>query len=435
MNPASIISLCPDVASLTLPGMISDHSRPSPFDALRIPEFRSLVTGRFIFIMGLRMMSTLVGWWIYNLTNAPIAIGIVGLSEFIPAVSLALYAGHVIDISEKKKLMITGISLYGLAAFLLLILSSSLGTRHLSPHSIAACIYLIIFGTGVIRSFTGPIFNVMLAQVVPKKNLQNAITWNTGVFLSASITGHALGGFLIAGLGNTGTLTVVLILVFSALIVCSSLKRIQPLNKGGEKKTWDSVKEGLSFVFKTRELLGAISLDLFAVLFGGAVALIPVYARDILKVGAQGFGLLNGASDMGSIFIVIMLTIFPPRHKQGKKLLLAVAGFGTCIIIFGLSKLFWLSFAVLLTSGVMDGISVVTRGTIMQLKTPDHMRGRVLSVNSMFINSSNELGQFESGIAARLLGVVPSVVFGGCMTLAIVVFTWFKAPSLRKMEY
>jgi MFS family permease len=415
--------------------MTAVHSTGSPFAALKIPEFRSLIIGRFIFIMGLRMMSTLVGWWIYNLTNAPIAIGIVGLSEFIPAVSLALYAGHVIDISEKRKLMLTGVSLYGLAALFLLLLSSSLGTRHLQPHVIALCIYLIIFGTGIIRSFTGPIFNVMLAQVVPKNILQNAITWNTGVFLSASITGHALGGFLIAGLGNTGTLTIVVIVVFVALLVCTTLKRIEPLNEKGEKKTWDSVKAGLAFVFKTKELLGAISLDLFAVLFGGAVALIPVYARDILKVGAQGFGLLNGASDMGSIFVVILLTIFPPKSNQGKKLLFAVAGFGTCIIIFGLSRLFWLSFGVLLLSGIMDGISVVTRGTIMQLKTPDHMRGRVLSVNSMFINSSNELGQFESGIAARLLGVVPSVVFGGCMTLAVVIFTWFKAPALRKMEY
>jgi MFS family permease len=415
--------------------MIKDQSRPSPLEALRIPQFRNLIIGRFIFIMGLRMMSTLVGWWIYNLTNAPIAIGIVGLSEFIPAVSLALYAGHVIDISEKRKMMLTGVGLYGLAALFLLILSSSIGTRNLSNHYIAACIYLIIFGTGIIRSFTGPIFNVMLAQVVPKNKLQNAITWNTGVFLSASITGHALGGFLIAGLGNTGTMVVVVLVVSLAFLILTSLKRIQPLNERGEKKTWDSVKEGLSFVFKTKELLGAVSLDLFAVLFGGATALIPVYARDILKVGAKGFGFLNGASDMGAVCIVILLTVFPPRRKQGKKLLLAVAGFGICIIIFGLSKLFWLSFGVLLLSGVLDGISVVTRGTIMQLKTPDNMRGRVLSVNSMFINSSNELGQFESGIAARILGVVPSVVFGGCMTLMVVVLTWFKAPSLRKMEY
>jgi MFS family permease len=407
----------------------------SPLEAVRIVEFRNLVMGRFLFIMGLRMMSTLVGWWIYNLTNAPIAIGIVGLSEFVPAVSFALYAGHVIDLSEKRKMLLLGVFLYGLAALLLLVLSSPLGTNYFHPHSIALLIYLIIFGTGVVRSFTGPIFNVVLAQVVPKKLLQNATTWNQGAYLSASVSGHALGGFLIAGLGNTGTLTVVSLLVFSSLAILFTLKPKPPLNERGEKKTWDSVKEGLVFVFRTKELLGAISLDLFAVLFGGAVAMVPVYARDILKVGAEGFGFLNGASDMGSICIVILLTLFPLRRRQGKKLMLAVAGFGICIIVFGISRFFWLSFGVLLISGVLDGISVVTRGTIMQLKTPDHMRGRVMSVNSMFINSSNELGQFESGIAAKLLGVIPSVVFGGCMTLIVVVTTWFKAPSLRKMEY
>lgn len=407
----------------------------SPLEAVRIVEFRNLVIGRFLFIMGLRMMSTLVGWWIYNLTNAPFAIGIVGLSEFIPAVSFALYAGHVIDLSEKRKMMLFCVMLYGLAALLLLILSSRIGSNHFQPHAIALLIYLIIFGTGVVRSFTGPIFNVVLAQIVPKRLLQNATTWNQGAYLSASVTGHALGGFLIAGLGNTGTLTVVFILVFSAFAVLFTLKPKPPLNEKGEKKTWDSVKEGLAFVFRTRELLGAISLDLFAVLFGGAVAMVPVYARDILKVGAQGFGFLNGASDMGSICIVAILTLFPLRRKQGKKLMLAVAGFGICIIIFGISKLFWLSFGVLLLSGILDGISVVTRGTIMQLKTPANMRGRVMSVNSMFINSSNELGQFESGITAKLMGVVPSVVFGGCMTLLVVVTTWFRAPSLRKMEY
>src|SRR5579863_5614172 len=209
--------------------MTMDQNRPSPLEALRIPQFRSLLGGRFVFIMGLRMMSTLVGWWIYNLTNAPLAIGILGLSEFIPAFSLALYAGHVIDVSEKRKLMLTGVALYGTAALLLLLLSSPLGTSHFSPHSLALFIFLIIFGTGVVRSFTGPIFNVMLAQVVPKDKLQNAITWNTGAFLSASITGHALGGFLIAGLGNTGTLTVVLGLVIIAFTVCSGLRPIQPL--------------------------------------------------------------------------------------------------------------------------------------------------------------------------------------------------------------
>ncbi|MBS1947819.1 MAG: MFS transporter [Bacteroidetes bacterium] len=406
-----------------------------PFAAVRIHEFRNLITGRFLFIMGLRMMSTLVGWWVYNLTNAAIAIGIVGLSEFIPAVSFALYAGHIIDTSEKRKLLLRGITLYLTAALILLLLSTPFTATHIQNRQIAICIYAVIFCTGIVRSFAGPVFGVMLAQIVPRSTLQNATTWNQGAWLSASVSGHAIGGFLIAGLGNTGTLLTIVILISIALIILSRLKPKPALNERGEKKTWESVTEGLRFVFRTKELLGAISLDLFAVLFGGAVAMVPVYARDILKVGAQGFGFLNGASDLGSIIIIITLTFFPIRKNQGRKLLFAVAGFGACIIIFGLSKIFMLSFLILMLSGALDGISVVTRGTITQLKTPDNMRGRVLSVNSIFINSSNELGQFESGVAASIMGNVPSVVFGGCMTLLVVAITWSKAPSLRKMEY
>ena len=415
--------------------MAIETKKPDPYAAMRIAEFRNLVLGRFLFIMGLRMMSTLVGWWIYNLTNAPIAIGIVGLSEFIPAFSFALYAGHIIDISEKRKLLLRGVSLYLLAVLILLALSTSFSAARLHSHLIALGIYAVIFCTGIIRSFAGPSFNVILAQVVPKMSLQNATTWNQGAWLSASVSGHALGGFLIAGLGNTGPLIIISGLIGSAMLILTQLKAKPALNERGEKRTWDSVKEGIHFVFRTKELLGAISLDLFAVLFGGAVAMVPVFARDILKVGPQGFGFLNGASDMGSICIVILLTFFPIRRKQGRKLLFAVAGFGSCIIIFALSKLFWLSFGALMLSGMLDGISVVTRGTIMQMKTPDNMRGRVMSVNSMFINSSNELGQFESGVAARIMGVIPSVVFGGCMTLVVVLTTWFKAPTLKNMEY
>src|SRR5215510_12274984 len=296
--------------------------------------------------------------------------------------------------------------------------------------------YVAIFFTGIIRSFTGPVFNVILAQIVPKSVLQNATTWNQGAWLSASVTGHALGGLLIAYFGITGALAAIVTAIFAAFIILfSGLRPKPPLTEKGEKRTWGSVKEGLRFVYRTKELLGAMSLDLFAVLFGGAVAMVPVYARTILHVGAIGYGWLNAASDMGSICIVIMLTLFPLRRKQGKTLLLVVAGFGLCIIIFGLSKIYLVSFLALMISGMLDGVSVVVRGTITQLKTPDNMRGRVLSVNSMFINSSNELGQFESGLAAHILGNVPSVVFGGCMTLLVVIITWFKAPTLRKFEY
>jgi MFS family permease len=406
-----------------------------PFIALRITEFRNLMLGRFLFIMGLRMMGTLVGWWIYELTNDPFAIGLIGLAEVVPAVSLALYAGHKIDVSEKRKLLLTGVVLYWICALGLLFLSTSIGSKNFSTLQIAIGIYFIIFCTGIIRSFTGPSFGTLVGAIMPKELLQNATTWSQGIWLTASILGHSIVGFIIAGFGHTGSLILVLSLVAIGHFFISKIKPQPPHANIVDQKTMESVKEGLRFVFRSKELLGALSLDLFAVLFGGAVAMIPVFAKDILKVGPIGFGWLNAAADIGAMLVILIITVFPARKNQGKKLLLAVGGFGVCIILFALSKMFWLSFAALLMSGVLDGFSMVVRGTIVQLKTPDHMRGRVMSVNSMFINSSNELGQFESGVAAKALGVIPSVVFGGTMTILVVIATWFKAPSLRKMEY
>ncbi len=409
--------------------------RHNALAAIQIPEYRNMLTGRFCFVMALRMLGTLVGWWMYELTNDPFAIGLVGLAEVIPALSLALYAGHVIDISEKRKLLLKGVTYYLLCIIVLLFLSTKYFTNHSSKAIIIGGIYTIIFITGIIRAFSGPVFGAILGQMVPREVLPNAITWNQGTYLSASVVGHATAGFCIALFKNTGTLVIIVALMLIALFMLSKIlpKPAAAVTVG--KRTWESVREGLNFVFSTKEVLGALSLDLFAVLFGGAVAMVPVYARDILHVGPIGFGWLNAATDMGSIIMVIALAIFPLKTNQGQKLLYVVAGFGLCIIVFGISKIFWISFAVLLVSGLLDAISVVVRGTIVQMKTPDEMRGRVMSVNSMFINSSNELGQFESGLTAKLMGVVPSVVFGGVMTLTVVAITWFKAPTLRKMEY
>ena len=415
--------------------MIKLQIKNDPFAAMRIAEFRNLMIGRFSFIMGLRMLGTLVGWWIYELTNEPFAIGLIGLAEVVPAVSLSLYAGYIIDISEKRKLLLKGIAFYFSCALLLFFLANNFTANQLSKHWIAFGIYIIIFFTGIIRAFTGPTFGTMVASIVPKNILQNATTWNQGIWLSASVTGHATVGFLIALLGNSQSLMIICIMIAIGFIFLQRIHSKPPLNEKGEKTGLASVKEGLDYVFKTKELLGALSLDLFAVFFGGAVAMIPVFAKDILNVGPVGFGWLNAAADIGSIIIIVLLTFFPLKSGQGKKLLIVVGGFGICIIVFALSKLFWLSFIVLVLSGILDGVSMIIRGTIVQLRTPDHMRGRVMSVNSMFINSSNELGQFESGMAAKLLGVIPSVVFGGSMTLLVVIITWFKAPSLRKMEY
>ena len=417
-------------------GNMEEQSRKiKAFDAINIPEFRLYIIMRFFFIMALRMTATVVGWKIYILTRNPLALGMIGLSEVIPAVSLALYAGHVIDRSDKRKMLLRSIFFYLICIIALLIIHLDATEQYAGKKTIELSIYLVIFCTGVIRAFSGPTTNALIAQLVPKTVLPNAVTWSSGTWLIASVIGHATAGFLIAHAGYTITFSLITGYIVVALICVAFIAPKSIVNLNKEQKVWESMKEGLRHVYRTKELLGALSLDLFAVLFGGAVALIPVFAADILKVGAEGFGWLNAAADMGAITSIALLTFFPLQKNQGRILLYAVAGFGICIIVFGLSKLFWLSFAALMFSGILDGISVVIRSTILQLKTPDSMRGRVSSVNSMFINSSNELGQFESGLAGKLVGVVPSVVLGGSVTLLVVVITWLKAPSLRKLEY
>jgi hypothetical protein len=270
---------------------------------------------------------------------------------------------------------------------------------------------------------------------VPRSILQFASNLSSSTWLIASITGHASAGFMIAGLGVNTTFCIVLGYVLVAAFFIAGISKKPVLHSNPETNAWKSVKEGLRFVVSNKIMMGAISLDLFAVLFGGAVALIPEFASKILAVGPIGFGWLNAATDLGSMIVIVLLTLFPMRQKQGKRMMIAVAGFGVCIIVFGLSGIYAVSFAALMLSGMCDGISVMVRGTILQLTTPDEMRGRVSSVNSMFINSSNELGMMESGIASRIMGIVPAVVFGGSMTLLVVIITWFKAPTLRKMEY
>lgn len=275
----------------------------------------------------------------------------------------------------------------------------------------------------------------MIPKIVKKENLPNAVTLNQATFLISSVCGHAAGGLLIGYFGVQYTLIVIISLIFIASLFFWQLKQQHSEHKKEEVNVVESMREGISYIFKTKEILGALCLDMFAVLFGGAVAMIPVFATDILDAGAEGFGLLNAASDIGSMCIITVLAIVPLRKNQGKILLVVVAGFGLCIIGFGLSKLYWLSFIFLVMSGMLDGISVVIRGTIVQLKTPDHIRGRVLSVNSIFIMSSNEMGQFESGLMAKLLGVVRSVVFGGSMTVLVAILVASTNPKLRKMNY
>lgn len=407
-----------------------------PLQSLKIKEFRNLMGGRFLLVLSFRMLATLLGWWIYDLTKDPFAIGLIGLSEVIPALASALYAGHVIDNTEKKKLLLICNYAY---AFLIGILAI-LGYLH-AKHSyfdnrqLSYLIYGIIFFTGICRAFIGPLVPSMIPKIVGTEKLPGAVTINQATFLTASVGGHALGGFFIHWFGIEGTLFIVVALMILSSFMFWRLGKYPSENKQLDTKLSESLKEGLVYIYKTKEILGALLLDMFAVLFGGAVAMIPVFAADILKVGSEGFGMLNAASDIGSMLIIITLGFVPLKKNQGKILLVAVVGFGLCIIGFGLSKLYWLSFIFLMLSGILDGISVVIRGTIVQLKTPENIRGRVLSVNSMFIMSSNELGQFESGVAAKLLGVVRSVIVGGSLTVLIALLVGATNKKLRNMKY
>jgi len=381
------------------------------------------------------MVSTVVGYKLFQLTQSSFAIGLVGLSEFIPAFSLSLYAGHKIDRSDKRTLLLTGISFYAVCVIAMLFLTTNRIETSVETSRLQYMYYAVIFCTGIIRAFVGPTSSAIVAQLIPRERLQFAANITSSTWLSASIFGHASGGFFIAWFGVHQTFYIILLYIIVAATSIALVDKLPPANKDPNVKALASVKEGLLYVMNHKVLLGAISLDLFAVLFGGAVALIPEIAHKILNVGPVGFGWLNAATDLGSVTSILLMTLFPIRKKQGRRLLFAVGGFGICVIAFGLSEFYWISFAVLVLAGMLDGVSMIIRGTIFQLTTPDNMRGRVSSVNSMFINSSNELGMFESGFTSRIMGAAPAIVFGGSMTIIVVLLTWLLAPSLKKMEY
>lgn len=399
-------------------------------------EFRLFIMARFLYIMGLRMVGTVVAYQLFQLTKDSFSIGLAGLSEFVPVFLLALYAGYRIDRSDKRTLLLKGITSYSICVAALIVVTTPAVENYFPVKTLALSFYVIIFFTGVIRSFAGPTSSAIIAQLVPRNILHYAANISSTTWLTASIVGHASAGLFIAGIGVNGTFYIILAYILTASYLIARISKKPIVHNPVDVKVWESVKEGLHYVFSHKVMLGAISLDLFAVLFGGAVALIPEIADQVLKVGPKGFGFLNAAIDIGSGAILLFTTFFPLRQKQGRILMLAVAGFGVCIISFGLSEVYWMAFVSLLIAGMLDGISVVIRSTVLQLTTPDEMRGRVSSVNSMFVNSSNELGQFESGFTARIFGGArPAILFGGFMTILVVVFTWLKAPGLRKFEY
>jgi MFS family permease len=405
------------------------------FAALRFLEFRNYIISRFFFIIVLTMQATIISWKVYELTRDTFSIGMLGLIEFAPAFLLAFYSGYVIDRGNKRNLLLYSMAGNTVLTGILCFITSSYAIGEYPQTWILFVIFFVVFGIGVLRPFTGPTSFALVSQLVPKNHLANATMWNSGTWQVAAVSGPALAGLMYGLAGITYTFYLMLGMMSIALIGLYLVKTKSILYEKREESIVESVKQGFRFVWRSKEVLGAMSLDLFAVLFGGATALLPAYADKILHVGAQGLGLLRASPALGSVTVLLLLAFQPLHHRQGKIMLFSVAGFGVSIIVFGFSQLFWLSFFALFASGILDGISVIVRSTILQLKTPDNMKGRVASLNSIFIMSSNELGSFESGVTSRLMGNVAAVVFGGCMTIAVVVYTWFKSPSLRKLEY
>jgi MFS family permease len=378
------------------------------------------------------MQSVIVGWQVYDLTHDPFSLGLIGLSEAIPFLIVALFAGHVADLFNRKLIISITATVYVLSAFVLLYMSYIMPTLYITSGVLP--LYIVIAITGLARAFFYPAQTAYLAQIVPRNLYANSSTWNSTVWHIAAVSGPAAGGLMYGFAGIHAAFICVVFFSAISLIFFFTSKSIALPVRNTKEGIFTSLSTGIKFVYNNQVLLGALALDMFAVLFGGAVALLPVFASEVLHTGPQGLGFLRAAPAVGAVLMAMILAYYPPIHRSGIKLLWAVGGFGACIIFFALSGNFWLSLALLALSGMFDNVSVIIRGTILQMYTPDEMRGRVASVNSLFVGSSNELGSFESGLAAKLMGLIPSVVFGGAMTVSIVLATARFAPKLRKME-
>lgn len=405
-----------------------------PYAALRFKEFNIFLIARFAMVFAWSMQFIVIEWQVYSMTKDPWSLGIIGLMEVIPAVSTALFAGHFVDQKEKRNLLIKCILGFSVISLGLFLLSDPNLTAAFSTNNILYAIYFLVFLGGIVRAFLGPTIFSLIALIVPKKVYPNAATWSSTTWQMASVLGPALAGFSISWIGVHWSMCLIFAFSIIALIAIFKIGRKPIMNPKIGEPIMESLREGLQFVFNSKAVFGALTLDMIAVLFGGAVALLPIFAQDILQVGSEGFGVLRAAPAVGAAITMVGSTRFPVHKYAGKKLLWAVFGFGISIIVFGLSTFFWLSVFALFMSGALDGISMVIRQTILQLKTPDEMRGRVASVNSMFVGSSNELGAFESGATAKLMGTVTAVVFGGTMTLLTVGFTALISPTFRNLD-
>jgi MFS family permease len=405
--------------------------RHDPYASLRIPNFLWFIAGLLTMNLATQLQAVVVAWQVYALTHDPLSLGLIGLAEALPFIAFALPAGHVAD--RAHRLSTTRLALIALLGCSIALLGFTL--RPAVVHSGRVWpIYLVIVLSGIARSFLQPARTALSAEVVPRELSPNAVTWRSSTWQLAAVLGPALGG-LIYGFGNaTAAYAVDVTLMSLALLAIARIRHVPEAPRSSDATVWESLASGVRFVWNHSVVLGALTLDLFSVLFGGATALLPIFAAEILHVGPQGLGLLRAAPAAGAVGMSLVLAHRPPLRRAGRTLLINVALFGLAMIGFGLSQHFFLSLALLAASGMVDTVSVVVRSTLLQVLTPNHLLGRVSAVNAIFIGSSNEIGAFESGVAAKLLGTVPSVVLGGMATLAVVGLTAWRVPELRRLR-
>jgi MFS family permease len=405
-----------------------------PYAPLRIPNFRWFVGSILAMAMGAQVQGLVVAWQMYALTHDPLALGMVGLAEAAPFIGFALYAGHVADVLDRRRVALVALTVL-LASAVALAAAGGLLLRHGRPGAwIRWTIYAVIVVCGAARSFLLPARNALGADLVPRPLYPSAIAWRTGIWQVAAVSGPALGGILYAWVGPTVSYAIAAALMAVALSAVARIRVARRPAPARPEPLLASVRAGLAFLLTKPIFLGAITLDLLAVLFGGAVAILPIFAEEILRVGPQGLGALRAAPAVGAVLMSGMLALRPPPGGAGRLFLWAVALFGLSMIAFALSRWFWVSLAILAASGAADMLSVYFRGTLSQVLVPSNMLGRVSAANQIFIGSSNEIGAFESGVAAKLLGTVPSVVFGGIVTVLVTAFTAWRVPALRRLD-
>ncbi len=395
--------------------------------AFRYPNFRLFMTARFLAIVSSEMISVAVGWQIYALTHRPLDLGLVGLAQFAPGVLLFLVAGHTADRHSRQIILRICYVAFALCAAALLALTW---------HGLAAVwpIYAVLLGNGAVRAFNGPASQSFLPQLVKAEHFANAVTWGSSFFQTATILGPMAGGLIYGFVGSAAPVYACATIAYGAAVVLLSAIRVNLAPRAKTEVSSGVILEGLRYIWRNQLILGCMSLDLFAVLLGGAVALLPVYAREILRTGPNGLGVLRAAPGLGAVTVAILIAHYPLRRKAGRSMLYSIAGFGVFTIVFGLSRNIALSLVALILTGAFDMVSVIVRSSLVQLRTPDEMRGRVSAVNMLFIGASNEVGQFESGITAQWFGAVPAVVLGGAGTIAIVLAWNWLFPALRSVD-